>query len=473
MPAIIHGRVVSVNGVPAAGATVWLRPWAAPIYLSGEKAPEKWMEPLISATDERGDFTFSSDEDPALINMLKEGLTCLRATSGTQVSKALILPRGISEARVPPLCLEDGVLGQVVVVWPELTPVVGARVSVTIRYEAMPGEDPRASDIEFEGMTSAEGVIAFGPTVAGYFRSITLSVTHHDAPPHSDSRSGGQLTHDVRFSVMLARGRTIRGALLDAHGGVAVGFRVVPGTTIVQHRHMVRSDAAGRFAIRGLPVDGGIVAIYPPRNAAGIPGDEALVDPLLIQDVGPGNEDLGTIVLPRTSSLAIRIVDSRGLPVPAGRVAWLHAGRVHGHRYARTDSRGQVQLHVVPQAVPLELRATRVDPDYGEVTQLFRIDSAPERRMSLHLTGAGTIIVRFIADRKSRRPFLVRNSMIEIDGRTVAEEEGPTSELRAWILPGKYGNVRIVSDGSRVREFHEFDIRRDGPTLLELLGDAP
>jgi hypothetical protein len=486
----IHGRVIDTEGRPVAGARVLLDYDFAPEPLVGAGRACEYTKPSVALTNAAGEYVFTPEAHSELADKLREQqdrarafrgehlhALSVRATHDDKASQQVILDC-VESTRVLDLVLERGVVGRVAVRWSD--DALAKRVSVVVSLVDRQAQDVegRAHLFSFEGHTDERGELAFGPVPDHEFR-ITVTATHPEAPPTvewGDSR----IPRDDRLELILPRGRDVCGRLVKAQGEPAVGYRVAPfalATGDPEVERAAHTDSTGHFTVAGVDPEDAMIAIYdePAPKSSDPEGYFAYVrdrvgrlgKPLMIQEVPAGHDDLGTVTLPPLGTLTLRLEDGKGKHPLSGHAHWTHSQVSHGTCSSWAEADGILRLERIPLGVDIRVQVTFQDPEHGELEERVRIAEVKEETVTLRLTGAGTVIVRLHAKRAPREPLEVRDAHVHWHDCLGFTRDGPISELRCWVPPGRHV-LELGARGYRKRVLKRVKVRDDGPTFLDV-----
>jgi hypothetical protein len=404
-------------------------------------------------------------EDSALLfNGKRQSEVSLRATHGERTCRKLVLDWDGHRVQARDLVLEPGVVGRVVARWGGGQPAAGATLKVSLHDQKSTSDDERESTHYFEGVTDEQGELAFGPVLDLEYW-IVVSVSHPEGPPHEewwDSR----VLRGQPLELTMPRGRTVRGQLLTTDGRAAAGYRVGPWSPKQgdpEQSRVVLTDAEGWFTVAGVGLEVGAgIGVYdkpvppspdPEEHSAHLSDTiGSLVNPLLVHEVAVGGDDLGRVLLPKLGTFTVR---------------WTRPDKSHGARGHHIDADGIVRVHRIPLGIAVNLSVTIQDSQYGELQQRFRIAEVKEETVTLHVTGAGTVVIRLHAADSPQEPLVARFINVHWHQYSGGWEDGPTSELRWWVPPGLY-RLTIKAKGFRERILKKIHVRDDGPTFLDV-----
>jgi hypothetical protein len=249
-------------------------------------------------------------------------------------------------------------------------PVTGAALSL----EALPEGDMemRQSSPPLQGMSDAAGRFRLGPAGPGRFR---LDLTHSDfalatRPTIVVAGSRDVDAGDLRLAPAVA----IEGRVIDGRGMPLPGTRVsISSFTTERRREPVVSDADGRFRLGGLaPGERFDLTVFHPGH---LPHDAPGVE-------APSPEPL-RITLRPARSLAGRVVDDAGKPIPGVRISLVETRELRmaggsqsggsSRTAGETDAEGRfVATHLTPGTVHLSFEAS------GFLGKVLRGLSIPE-----------------------------------------------------------------------------------------------
>jgi hypothetical protein len=344
------GRVLEQSGAPVAGIAVELHAVGLDALERALEAPLEPFSPPVSliarvVTDAEGRFQLTG----ARVNT--------QAVLGVDLGGARPFARFVDEGFARGRTRE---LGDIVL--PEVAPLVGrvvdergapvafARVRVActdaqqgwLQYLGLGAETPVHVG---QGLLSA--IIEPPPWLAEAERLLPVALAHTDAEGRFEfeaaPRAGGAWFVDApgfvaqmgaleaaepdapgttiesrRVEVVLARGRALRGRVLDAGGRPAADIEVRAGTTgalgfsgpaFTPLVHSARSDAQGEFVVSGLvPGQGALLA------ARARPVDAWTS--IRVQDDG-----VQTLKVPDRGDVEVRVVDRAGAPVAGAELA--------------------------------------------------------------------------------------------------------------------------------------------------------
>lgn len=472
---IVRGRVVDAEGRPVAGARIVLDHDFAPMPAVGQKGKELGL-PRSAATGPAGEYAF--DVPPENRGRFRQHSRALRAFHGDRVSQCVVIDWTDAKIEAADLVLGPGVTGQVRLVWEDGSRIPGVELKIMISEHARESADPRAGLHSFEGTTDEQGELSFGPVPDVEYQRIAIKATHPDAPVRWPWWDDVRLTAREPIEFSLPRGLKVRGQLRTSEGAPAAGYRVAAldeGTGDPGARRAATADGDGRFEVQGV---GSAIAIYAavPRAESGDLEAQLrarmrafhLGHPLLIRDVPPGCDDLGTISIPLLGTLTVRFEDERGAPV-RGAMAWWHrADVVHGGGGCRSGPDGILRSDLVPLGTAIVLRVTFEHPQHGKIEQAFEIPEVTREAIALTLTGAGTVVFRLHPAGAPEQPLSVSYASFGEDDCHGAARDGPLSELRWWTWPGFYPSLHVDAVGFRKRVIENVTVRADGPTYLDV-----
>ncbi len=313
-----RGRVQDPEGRPVAGAEVTLRPALRPgapraLPLSGE-APAAEPEAPTVRSDETGAFTLTACPAAEI------ELTVRRAGFAPALLPALRLPAGAGPADLGTIVLRPGVPLTSRVVGPNGRPAGGAEVFAL--------RDP----VDVNGVGRVLGKRKPAAT-AGTDGRFTIQDLSPGTPIHLAVRAAGYLTARVRavrpplaapLVIRLEPENLLAGRVVDGQGEPVAGARlelrwqaILPedpdirlGDPVLQS---ARSEADGRFTLRGIPAGGSLLGV----SAQGFVAREGIeVD--LPRPAAAGELRLE---LDRGALLQGRVSTTAGDPVPAVHVA--------------------------------------------------------------------------------------------------------------------------------------------------------
>lgn len=286
-PATIGGRVVDAAGRPVAGALVW--------------ADDEWSRAVVA--DGSGRFRLLPSRWPAIVFAAAPGYRPPQLLDGVEVR------RPPADDVVLRLTAVAALRGEVVD--REDRPVAGVFLSIT------PLDRPR----RYRGRRSDEGGrFHFAELEPGIRYRLTaskegyllryLTVAPLDARTSRHQRIVIEPYDRFVGRVVDEDERPVAGARVILRGAVPSGDDRLPPQVKI---YPLRSDAGGHFEHRGLfvgEVDMTVEAEgYAPLKVAGVPVER-----------GAGEQDLGTLILPRGAVLAGRVVDPAGAPVAAAEI---------------------------------------------------------------------------------------------------------------------------------------------------------
>jgi hypothetical protein len=127
-----------------------------------------------------------------------------------------------------------------------------------------------------------------------------------------------------------------------------------------------------------------------------------------------------------------------------------------------------VRVHRIPLGIAVNLSVTIEDSQYGELQQRSRIAEVKEETVTLHVTGAGTVVTRLHPADSPQEPLVARFIHVVWHEYSGVGIEGPNSELRDWVPPGLYPTLTIKAKGFRERVLKNVHVRDDGPTFLDV-----
>ena len=278
---------------------------------------------------------------------------------------------------------------------------------------------------------------------------ISLTILNGVAAPMVLRGRPSALPHQVR----LAAGAELAGRLVDPTGAPVAGVPVEAESWSASDLPQLfavksRSGPNGEWRLRGLP--SGRVAW-----SARAPGFVPLTDKVDVQ--AGARTDLGTRSLEPGTTLAVRVIDDAGTPLPAAQVQVAAAGSV-----ATAEADGVARLSGLP-AAPLELKGTAA----GHLAGGARFNPPFPQDAQLILPRAFTIVGRFVDS--SQAPAL--RGTVRVDAKSCQRDEPlgeggrfrldlppelqaaelvlrspATGELRVRLPPGQAGEVRDLGD---------------------------
>lgn len=180
-----------------------------------------------------------------------------------------------------------------------------------------------APGARFEATSDAQGDFSFPPTPSGDYQIVVRKAGYVSLRDQVRFLPGGP-----RLWVELLEGASLRGRVLDPSGAPVPDARV---EALVPEVEPVRSDAAGRFALQGLPPGGVRVRAQAEGYGAGV-ADVPLA---------PGQELGHDVVLIEPTAVKGRVTDQLGAPVPDA-VIWVTGPA--DERQGRSDAEGRFRV---------------------------------------------------------------------------------------------------------------------------------
>ncbi|MDH3591214.1 MAG: carboxypeptidase-like regulatory domain-containing protein [Planctomycetota bacterium] len=431
-----RGRVLDPERRPAAGATVTLGYYFAPEATDDDLAPGADRLPLVAITDEQGAYCFALSEFPETGRKLRlraDDNLAVRARCGSLCSWSVRFPWNGRPVRAPDIVLEPGVHGCTAVRWDDDTPAAGVDMEISVCDE-VETLDENNRILTFGGSTDDGGQFTYGP-VPGRPLRMLLQANLTAGPPLVDDWTARP---DDSRTLVLTRGRSSRGRLVDATGEPAVGYRVAPwwfhgGDPDAKRTSPTGAD--GSFVVDGLDPSDMTVAVYdrlaetPSLHALAESEDRAelmraamrvasahfgLGAPLAYFAV-PG-EDAGTLTLPHVGPFRVRLRGTLGGTPRSASLFWHHSGRSHGGSSFSADGDGVVTVERMPMGTEVDLEVTIEDSVHGTLVQKFPCVTMRDEPVTLRVTGAGALVVRARTHDAPETPLPVRELRICWDG---------------------------------------------------------
>jgi protocatechuate 3,4-dioxygenase beta subunit len=191
-------------------------------------------------------------------------------------------------------------------------PVAAARV----RFEAA-GDAIAGSDLVRDAVsTDADGKFTFAAMPVGSYRFVATNATLGSDASSLIRVDGSAAIENV--SIVMTPGSAVRGKVVDAAGGAAAFARVrlgitIPGARLVVPPRQVRADAAGEFALDGLPR----------RQLTAVAMNERGASAAQVVDARAGDVAGVVLTLDEVAAIGGVVVDAAGRPVAGARVsAW-------------------------------------------------------------------------------------------------------------------------------------------------------
>lgn len=368
-----HGRVVTAEDEPVAGAEVRLMPGLRENSLVErffQRQRVLGRDPSLS--DAEGIFRFEH---------LAEGIYNLRVeASGFAAAEVpgLEIPAGREPLDLGTVVVETAVQVEGRVVDPDDRPVAGARLQA---FPQTSGIWPGRRHQPFESTSDASGLFAVGDLRPG--ERITLVA---EKPGYAESRlEGVRVPTEEPVEMVLEPAARVSGRVRDPEGHpvadarVAVDLSAGRGWGFGRRSEPIRTDPEGRFTVEDVPP--GDVTLQ--ARAEGY-----LPDGLVHLQVEPGAhlEDVEITLTPGATVLG-RVVGPGGEPLPDAWVRLLEEGRsfqIGGS--ARTDGDGRYRIEGIPPGARTFVaahqshpRATRdLEVRDGENRLDFRLSSGRE-----------------------------------------------------------------------------------------------
>jgi protocatechuate 3,4-dioxygenase beta subunit len=306
----LAGRVITADGAPVPGAEVRLQ-------RQGPFRPQSW--PLVT-TDEEGQFSFEAVPAGTFVLVGRKGE--LLGDSGRLTLEETGRIEGLELTVRPALVVEGRVVDA------SGRPVPQARIDLR--------------------PTGAGPAPRLGTALAdehGRFRQTGLLPGVYDlvvsAPGLTDAMETFTLEASTRKDVVLRPAFAFKGRVETVAGAAASGahLRVARGSYL----RWARTDAEGRFAVRGLPAGPARVTVQHAKEAAAVEFDVPEAEPAdeLIVRLAPG------------ATLSGVIVTQDGAPVPGASIMMTTAGLSTG---VTADVQGRFWIDGLPPG-RLSLRA--------------------------------------------------------------------------------------------------------------------
>ncbi len=270
-------------------------------------------------------------------------------------------------------------------------PVAGALVTLgTPRLNFVPGKETARA------WTSAAGSFRIAGSCGQ--AACRMEVSHSDFASLAGTLDGlPREVNDLRL--VLRRGATVTGRLIDEHGKPPAGslevdlVRAAPDDGDVFRHARVRPD--GSFVLPHLPA--GHAALHIRRAGAAQLSRSGILVP------ETGTADLGRILVPTGATLTVRVNDSAGRPASGARVSIQiadadfyskgHTDPGFGRSILTTGADGAVVLHgLPPPGRKLAVTVCRA----GSMPGLWRDDTVPRQPVQITLSPAvsltGTVV---------------------------------------------------------------------------------
>lgn len=400
----VSGRVVDLAGEPVAGATV--NGWTGNHYLITKKrlaTPDQ-----TTVCDANGAFTIGGVGPSWLLAATADGMAAHQRVHGRHDSGIAVI--GVTLVLSPERKLTGRVLGA------GAQPVSGAMVSASVYLQ---GAAQTLTEIEGTYITGLSAVKATSDTQGRFeleglaSRAYEVSVSHPLYPEWVGEHDSG----DGQLVVQLEVGLTLRGHVLSPAGQAVAGAQVRLSSAQMfgseANSRSTRSDDSGAFVLEGLrPDQDGYLLLDADGFAVHVE------QPVVIAE---GQPDL-TVVLAHPWSLAGRVIDDAGQPVPGALV------EIEGDRLI----------------------------DHGDLT----ISPVPTWEREFRLSSQRTdALGRFFFDRLYDGLFRVEASDESGELRTIVETRSGNEELELVLDPDAIigvtlmGEARDVTTGLPVTEF--------------------
>jgi protocatechuate 3,4-dioxygenase beta subunit len=300
LPDRLSGQVVDrLDRHPLAGALVWPR-----------QDPAGWVR-----ADARGGYAlapFAATAGTAGMAPPTVGRTALAAAAPSHLPAELAVPppgRGERALRVPTFALEPAVAAEGTIVDAAGKPLAGAYVSAS----AAASDPTLARTVRVR--TGPDGHFALRPLAPAEPHTLFATLLGF-VPAKLTLAEQKPLTVRSGLRLVLRRGTTLSGRVIDGRGQPVAAAVVVLATssaTAGTRLERTTADAAGHFAVEGLPAGELDLTVRAPGFA-----------PTVLHQVtipaGPAVKDLGPIALGAGLSLTGIVVDRDGQPVAAAAI---------------------------------------------------------------------------------------------------------------------------------------------------------
>ena len=411
------------------------------------------------STEADGRFEIGPHDDRWLASGLPRRSLTLVATYPGEVARVDVPWRTAGRVDAGDIVLAPALTVSVQVLDERDRPFAGASVGLCL--DAAEADQP--STPWFGGAESDDDGWARFPPIPRWPESrLRLSVADPGLQPFDGEwLLSADVADDLRFTVAVARGRTVTGRVLHRSGRPAVGHRVarrMDYTLAGSIADVVTVNDDGTFSVSGVPVEDTVIDVFRPPGeiermlARGDPG----VHPGGLSrgtfEVPAGTSALGDLMLPELTDLRIRVLDPTGRPVSRGDVALVRSDRHSGRgrrdcwvgedgvaRFAEVASGTYRAIVDVVDVDGERWRATGhgFDNGYG------RLIVAPAAGVvELPLNSGGRVVVRLLDgsrdDSELSRP--------EVDvriGRTRYIACALSTRVRFRVAPDRYPDLRL------------------------------
>lgn len=309
-------------------------------------------------------------------------------------------------------------------------------------------------------VSGRDGAFRATPVTPGRVRAIV----HH--PQYVEAMSEVVLLEsnkEARVEVVLQRGGSLEGRVVDSRGRAIGGAHVTALATRGSLEHMTRTGTDGSFAFAALPE---AVTVLVARDE-----DVTTIAARLEVSVPEGGKKTVEIALPEPRpALAVRVKDRRGDGIEAAQVSAVSLDPSEALRVTSfTDARGAAELSGA-KGVPL-----RVEVRAPGCAARVVVTTAETRELAVELAPAESITGEVTTRRREpissaevtlHMDSWVRHTRTNKDGAFTISEVSPGSARLRVRLPGRAPEERTITieerGGRRPTEVSRFELADEG-----------